>query len=500
MTETRAEPCSSDLTTLDLADSSLYRGGFPQAVFTRLRREAPVWWHAAPAGYAGADQGFWALSKYEDVQAANRDTELFSALDGPALADRPEMRGTMLVSMDGREHGRQRRLISAGFTPRMVGRLEEPMRRWAASIVDAALARGTCDFVQDVAYQLPMHMIADVVGIPVEDRRWLFTLTNDFLAAGFASVGPVCVTRSRDSLPLTGLRILDMTGWWAGPVATHLLATLGAEVIHVESVGRPDGVRMVGSLMAASYEQWWEACPHFLHANSNKLGVTLDLDHATGRELLERLIRRCDAVVENFTPRVLGSFGLGRARMQELNPAAILVRMPAFGLSGPWRDHPGFAQTMEQLSGLAWATGHPDDPPRIPRGPCDHPCAGGQPGMERWLALSVADDAQWRALRSALGNPDWAMDAALDTREGRRAAHDAVDERLCEWTRTRERAELALELRALGIPASEVADPRALGARGSCARSRGRDRHASPGPVTDDERARGGPQTTRRGT
>jgi crotonobetainyl-CoA:carnitine CoA-transferase CaiB-like acyl-CoA transferase len=87
------------------------------------------------------------------------------------------------------------------------------------------------------------------------------------------------------------------------------------------------------------------------------------------------------------------------------------------------------------------------------------PCAGGQPGMETWLALSVADDAQWRALRAALGNPPWAMDAALDTRAGRRAAHDVIDMRLREWTRGSERAELVSELRRLGIPASEVADP-----------------------------------------
>ncbi len=330
-----------------------------------------------------------------------------------------------------------------------------------------------------------------------------------------------------EALPLTGLRVLDLTAWWAGPAATHALATFGAEVIHVESVGRPDGMRMVGGLMAASYEQWWEACPHFLQANSNKLGITLDLDQATGRELLERLIRRSDVVVENFTPRVLGNFGLGWQRIQELNPTAILVRMPAFGLSGPWRDHTGFAQTMEQLSGLAWTTGHRDDQPRIPRCPCDplagahaafailvalmqraasgrghhvestmvesalnvaaeqvvewtaygrlmqrdgnrsplaapqglYPCAGGQPGMETWLALSVADDAQWRALRAALGNPPWAMDTALDSRAGRRAAHDLIDMRLREWTRERVRAELVSELRRLGIPASEVADP-----------------------------------------
>jgi crotonobetainyl-CoA:carnitine CoA-transferase CaiB-like acyl-CoA transferase len=79
--------------------------------------------------------------------------------------------------------------------------------------------------------------------------------------------------------------------------------------------------------------------------------------------------------------------------------------------------------------------------------------------MENWLALSIATDAQWHALRSALGEPDWAMDPALESRAARRAAHDAIDERLQEWTRTRPRDAIADELRALGIPASVVADP-----------------------------------------
>jgi len=331
---------------------------------------------------------------------------------------------------------------------------------------------------------------------------------------------------SGSHLPLSGLRILDLTAWWAGPAASHVLATFGAEVIHVESVGRIDGMRSVGGLMSR-YEQWWEACPHFLHANSNKLGITLDLDTPKGRELLERLIAKCDALVENFTPRVLDNFGLSWERLRTLNPNLLLMRMPAFGLSGPWRDNTGFAQTMEQLTGLAWVTGHIEDQPRIPRGPCDplagmhaawaflvalaeraasghghhvestmvesalniaaeqvvewsaygtlmqragnrsllaapqglYPCAGGQPGMEIWLALSVATDAQWRALRSALGDPAWAMDPALDTRQGRRAAHDTIDEHLREWTRTRERAALVDELRALEVPVSDVADP-----------------------------------------
>ena len=167
---------------LDLTDGRIYGHGFPHEVFTRLRREAPVYWQAFPSDFPGHhDPGFWVLSRYDDVQAANRDVELFCSYDGPQLSIQPEMQGTMLVSMDGRAHIRQRRLISAGFTPRMVGRLEAKAREWAIATVERALERGACEFVHDVAYQLPMHMIADIVGIPVEDREWLFGLTQKLL-------------------------------------------------------------------------------------------------------------------------------------------------------------------------------------------------------------------------------------------------------------------------------------------------------------------------------
>ncbi|MBW2399379.1 MAG: cytochrome P450 [Deltaproteobacteria bacterium] len=185
MADPRSETHERDLADIDLTESELYRQGFPHEIFARLRREAPVHWQPVREELSKIEEnGFWVLSKYHDIQAANRDTELFSAIDGPALSHNPEMSGAMLVSMDGRDHNRQRRLISAGFTPRMVGRIEQQARRWAVSIVDEALERGTCNFVHDVAYQLPMHMIADILGIPVEDRQWLFTLTTDFLQAG----------------------------------------------------------------------------------------------------------------------------------------------------------------------------------------------------------------------------------------------------------------------------------------------------------------------------
>jgi cytochrome P450 len=124
---------------------------------------------------------FWVVSRHADIQAASRAPELFTAADGPTLMENRAAQAPMLTNMDGATHIRQRKLISAGFTPRMTKRLEEQARGWAISIIDEALEKERCNFVHDVAYQLPMHMIADVVGIPVADRAWLFDLLNDFL-------------------------------------------------------------------------------------------------------------------------------------------------------------------------------------------------------------------------------------------------------------------------------------------------------------------------------
>jgi len=172
---------------VDLTESALYANGFPHEIFTRLRNEEPVRWQAFPEGFPGNhDSGFWVLTKHEDVQAVSRNPERFCAFDGPQLSHQPEIAGSMLVSMDGADHVRQRRLISAGFTPRMVKQLEQQIRQWAESIVDRALQQGECDFVSEIAYKLPMHVIADIVGIPLEDRDWLFTLTKEALQGGIA--------------------------------------------------------------------------------------------------------------------------------------------------------------------------------------------------------------------------------------------------------------------------------------------------------------------------
>ncbi len=166
-------------------------------------------------------------------------------------------------------------------------------------------------------------------------------------------------------LPLSGLRVLDMTAFWAGPCATHFLALLGAEVIHVESARRPDGTRLIAGVPITE-TQWWERSPIFAALNTNKKGLTLDLQQPLGRELLHRLIATCDVIAENFTPRVLDQIGLDFAAVQAIKPDAIMLRMPGFGLDGPWRDNPAFAYAIESAAGVSWMTGYPDRTPYEP--------------------------------------------------------------------------------------------------------------------------------------
>ena len=189
-------------------------------------------------------------------------------------------------------------------------------------------------------------------------------------------------------LPLKGIRVLDATAWWAGPAATQMMATLGADVIHIESIQRFDGLRGVVAMPGG--DDWWEKGHVWNGVNTNKRGLTLDLNQKQGIDTLKELIKHCDVIIENFSPRVFENFGLTKELVHELNPEVIFVRMPAFGLDGPWRDYIGFAQTMEQMSGLAWLTGHVADQPRIQRGPCD-PLSGMHAAFAILTALAERD-------------------------------------------------------------------------------------------------------------
>ena len=189
--------------------------------------------------------------------------------------------------------------------------------------------------------------------------------------------------------PLAGLRVIDFTAFWAGPSATHSLAAFGAEVIKIESIQRPDGIRYSGG-MRKDVDDWWEYGWVFHAMNTNKRSVTLDLQTEAGLGLIKTLIAKADVVIENFSPRVMDQFGLGADALLELNPRLVMVRMPAFGLTGPWRDRVGFAPTMEQIAGLAWVTGMPDGLPVAPRGACD-PLAGTHAAFALMAALEFTD-------------------------------------------------------------------------------------------------------------
>ncbi|WP_338183572.1 CoA transferase [Jatrophihabitans sp.] len=178
-------------------------------------------------------------------------------------------------------------------------------------------------------------------------------------------------TRHRaGSLPLSGIRIADFTAFWAGPLVGQILAGLGADVIHVESPRRPDGMRFQ-AVHGLADEDWWHWTPHYHVANANKQNVTIDMQSPEGAEIGIDFASRCDLVIENFTPRVSEQWGLTYERLSAINSQIILARLPAFGTRGPWRERGGFAQTMEQVSGLAYCTGYPDGPPVVPNGPCD---------------------------------------------------------------------------------------------------------------------------------
>ncbi|WP_134324998.1 CaiB/BaiF CoA transferase family protein [Cumulibacter soli] len=163
---------------------------------------------------------------------------------------------------------------------------------------------------------------------------------------------------NRGVLPLDGVRVLDFTQFQSGPMSTQPLADLGADVIKVESIQRVDGWRGVGR-----GEDQWENSPAFNWANRNKRGITLNLQDERGRDLFRRLAATSDVLVENYTPRVLTGFGLGYADLRSVRADLIMVSMPGFGVSSPWRDYTAFAWTTEQMSTMCHLTGYADGPP-----------------------------------------------------------------------------------------------------------------------------------------
>ncbi len=320
-------------------------------------------------------------------------------------------------------------------------------------------------------------------------------------------------------LPFQGTRVLDLGTFWAGPYIGMYLASVGADVIKVESIQRPDGFRFIGAFDPGG-KDWYEAGTLFQATNLGKRNLTLDLSRAEGRDLLMRLVGSADILIENYAPRVMERFALDYAEIRAAKPDIVMVRMPAFGLEGPWRDYVGWAMAIAQASGISWITGQPSD--ELPRNPgafidpavamhalvavqaalahrrgtgegqliemaqletaacmCPEPIIdyslngrtqeregnrsrdGGPDGIYpcakgAHVGLSVRNDADWARLVEVLGKPEWAQDSGLATAAGRMQRAEELDAHLRVWTAGESASKLASRLQAGGVPAAEL--------------------------------------------
>ncbi len=319
-------------------------------------------------------------------------------------------------------------------------------------------------------------------------------------------------TGSMPSLPFTGLRVLDLSTFWAGAYLTCYLGAFGADIVKVESIQHPDGHRYSGAFPFEG-DDWYERSAIWQATNLNKRDLTLDLTSQRGRDIARQLAAQADVVVENFSPRVVEHFGLDYQSLVSLKPDVIFVRMPGFGLQGPWRDYVGWALNIEQTSGMSAVTGYPDGPPCNLQGPADPivgvhagvallaalehrrrtgegqlieiaqievaACVTAEPVIEysmngvvrsregnrrrgclqgvyptstddEWVALTVRDDTDRSRLAAAMDHPDLL---------GAEPGHDVFDEIVAGWTRAQTPSAIVETLRAHNIAAEQLITP-----------------------------------------
>ncbi|WP_410568376.1 cytochrome P450 [Amycolatopsis sp. cmx-4-61] len=175
----------------DFTDPDLLAERLPVAEFAELRRTAPVWWNPQKHNAAGyRDDGYWVVSRHADVKEVSRDSTLYSSREKTAIIrfdenmteDNLEANRLVLLNMDAPQHTKLRRIVSKGFTPRSIAKLEDTLRDRAERIASEARKKGSGDFVTDVACELPLQAIAELIGIPQQDRLKIFEWSNQMVA------------------------------------------------------------------------------------------------------------------------------------------------------------------------------------------------------------------------------------------------------------------------------------------------------------------------------
>jgi cholest-4-en-3-one 26-monooxygenase len=174
---------------LDLTDPDLYAVRVPQEELAELRRAAPVWWNSQPTDMGFNDEGFWAVTRHRDVVAVSRDSKTWSSEENGAIIrflrgttrEQIEMQRVIMLNIDPPQHTKVRGIVSRGFTPRAINDLRDVLAARARQIVSTAVAKGHGDFVTDVACELPLQAIAELIGVPQEDRHKIFTWSNQMV-------------------------------------------------------------------------------------------------------------------------------------------------------------------------------------------------------------------------------------------------------------------------------------------------------------------------------
>src|ERR1700756_3688111 len=168
-----------DLSKVELTNLSYFEEGPPYELFARMRSEASPHWNAL----TGDEPGFWSFTKAADIAAISRDPATFSSARGGGFATSqgavpPEVLAQVILGMDPPQHTKHRNIVQAVFTPKLIREKEENVRATVTALIDDVIETGACDFVDDIAVELPLRVIADMLGVPQADRRQLFEWTN----------------------------------------------------------------------------------------------------------------------------------------------------------------------------------------------------------------------------------------------------------------------------------------------------------------------------------
>ena len=335
--------------------------------------------------------------------------------------------------------------------------------------------------------------------------------SDDYPGPGGRSIARAAASR----LPLDGLRVLEFATFQAGPLVGVSLTSLGADVIKIESIQRPDLFRFGGTL---PIDRAWERNVSFHVANLGKRNITLDLNDPQSMEIVHSLICRSDVVLDNFLPRVLDGYGLDYDGLRALKSDIVMVRMPAWGCSGAWRDRPGFTYSVDATSGLSELTGYPDGDPLMTGTIIDpfaamHSSAAALAAVRRklrtgagglveiplcdaaaqltaravaaacggdiltrrgndsdqavpqdiyatldgqWVAISVPDDATWAAFAALAEIVEWAGDPGYAYEAGRRLKRNEITGRLNALCAGSRAIDVVERLRGAAIPAAVV--------------------------------------------